>query len=122
MIVHVLDRAREAEIGPVVVAAAEPEIVTVVEAAGGRAVLTDPDHASGSDRIAEAVAAAGADALSVCNTIRAFAIDIEARRPRLGNRFGGPGGAAQQDTVKAVAGHIAGTAVVKGDLDQGLSP
>ncbi|MGQ9366721.1 3-deoxy-manno-octulosonate cytidylyltransferase [Azospirillum sp. ST 5-10] len=55
MIVHVWRRAMEAEIGPVVVAAAEPEIAHAVEAAGGRAVLTRPDHPSGSDRIFEAV-------------------------------------------------------------------
>jgi 3-deoxy-manno-octulosonate cytidylyltransferase (CMP-KDO synthetase) len=55
MIVHCWRRAREADIGPVVVAAAEPEIVAAVEAAGGRAVLTRPDHPSGSDRIFEAL-------------------------------------------------------------------
>lgn len=51
MVLHVLDRAREAAIGPVVVACAEPEIAAVVEAAGGRAVLTDPALPSGSDRV-----------------------------------------------------------------------
>ena len=55
MIVHVLRRAMEAAIGPVVVACAEPEIARAVEAAGGTAVLTRPDHPSGSDRIFEAV-------------------------------------------------------------------
>lgn len=55
MIVHVLERALEAEVGPVVVAAAEAEIVTAVEAAGGRAVITDPDLPSGSDRIHQAL-------------------------------------------------------------------
>ena len=56
MIVHVWRRAREADVGPVVVAADEGAIVEAVEAAGGRAILTRPDHASGSDRIAEALA------------------------------------------------------------------
>jgi len=55
MIVHVLRRALEAAIGPVVVACAEPEIARAVEAAGGTAVLTRPDHPSGSDRIFEAL-------------------------------------------------------------------
>lgn len=55
MIVQVWRRAMEADIGPVLVAAAEPEIVQAVESAGGRAVLTRPDHPSGSDRIFEAV-------------------------------------------------------------------
>jgi 3-deoxy-manno-octulosonate cytidylyltransferase (CMP-KDO synthetase) len=56
MIVHVWRRAREADIGPVVVAADDSLIVAAVEAAGGRAILTRADHASGSDRIAEALA------------------------------------------------------------------
>jgi 3-deoxy-manno-octulosonate cytidylyltransferase (CMP-KDO synthetase) len=56
MIVHVLRRAEEAEIGPVIVATDAREIAMAVEKAGGRAVLTRADHASGSDRIFEALA------------------------------------------------------------------
>jgi len=55
MIVHVWRRAKEADIGPVIVAAAEQKIVDAVTAAGGQAVLTDPNHRSGSDRAWEAV-------------------------------------------------------------------
>lgn len=55
MIVHVMDRAREADIGPVVIAAGDEEIVAAVRDAGGEAVLTDPAHPSGSDRIFEAL-------------------------------------------------------------------
>ena len=55
MIAHVLRRAQEAEIGPVVVATDAHEIAVAVEKAGGRAVLTRADHASGSDRIFEAL-------------------------------------------------------------------
>jgi len=55
MIVHVLRRAEEAELGPVVVATDSADIATAVEKTGGRAVLTSPDHASGSDRIFEAL-------------------------------------------------------------------
>lgn len=58
MIVHVMRRALEADIGPVVVAAAEEEIAAAVRDSGGRAVLTRPDHASGSDRIFEALGVA----------------------------------------------------------------
>ena len=55
MIVHVMRRAEEANLGPVVVACAETEIAEVVTQAGGTAILTDPNHASGSDRIFEAL-------------------------------------------------------------------
>lgn len=55
MIVHVLDRAREAGIGPVAVACGEPEIAEAVRAAGGTAVLTDPGLPSGSDRVRAAL-------------------------------------------------------------------
>lgn len=56
MIAHVLDRAREARIGPVVVACAEAEVADAVRAAGGIAVLTDPLLPSGSDRVHAALA------------------------------------------------------------------
>lgn len=55
MIVQVWHRAREAGLGPVVVAAAEAEIEEAVRRAGGEAVRTDPAHPSGSDRIFEAL-------------------------------------------------------------------
>jgi 3-deoxy-manno-octulosonate cytidylyltransferase (CMP-KDO synthetase) len=55
MIVQVWRRAREAGLGPVVVAAAEEEIAEAVRRAGGEAVRTDPAHPSGSDRIFEAL-------------------------------------------------------------------
>jgi len=55
MIVHVLRRAQEADVGPVVVACGEQEIADVIINAGGSAALTRPDHPSGSDRIWEAL-------------------------------------------------------------------
>jgi 3-deoxy-manno-octulosonate cytidylyltransferase (CMP-KDO synthetase) len=55
MIVHVLRRAEEAGVGPVLVATDSTEIAAAVEAAGGRAVMTRTDHVSGSDRIFEAL-------------------------------------------------------------------
>lgn len=51
MILHVLDRAREAGIGPVAVACGDPEIVEAVRADGAIAVLTDPSLPRGSDRV-----------------------------------------------------------------------
>ena len=53
MIVHVMRRAQEAAVGPVVVATDSDEIAAAVAAAGGRAVMTRADHPSGSDRIYE---------------------------------------------------------------------
>src|SRR5580698_3461558 len=56
MILHMLDRGREAGIGPVAVACGDPEIAAAVSEAGGRAVLTDPALPSGSDRVHAALA------------------------------------------------------------------
>ena len=61
MIVQVWRRAREADIGPVVVAADDARIVAAVREAGGEAVMTDPNHPSGSDRIFEALGRFDAD-------------------------------------------------------------
>lgn len=55
MIVHVMRRALEAKLGPVLVACDCEEIAEAVRAAGGEAVLTRADHPSGSDRIWEAI-------------------------------------------------------------------
>ncbi|WP_376098060.1 3-deoxy-manno-octulosonate cytidylyltransferase [Roseomonas sp. CCTCC AB2023176] len=54
MILHVLERAREAGIGPVAVAAGDAEIVAAVEAAGGTAVHVPDDVPSGTDRVERA--------------------------------------------------------------------
>jgi len=51
MIVHVMQRALAANVGPVVVACAETEIYEAVRAGGGTAVMTDPDLPSGTDRV-----------------------------------------------------------------------
>ena len=56
MIVHMLERGREADLGPVAVACGDAEIADAVRAAGGRAVLTDPALPSGSDRVFAALA------------------------------------------------------------------
>ena len=57
MVLHVLDRAREAGIGPVAVAAGDQAIVDAVRAAGGTAVLVAEDVPSGTDRVQRALAA-----------------------------------------------------------------
>ena len=61
LVVHVWRRAREARLGPVLVATDAPEIARAVEAAGGHAMMTRAEHASGSDRVFEAATAADPD-------------------------------------------------------------
>jgi 3-deoxy-manno-octulosonate cytidylyltransferase (CMP-KDO synthetase) len=67
MIVHVMERAAAAAIGPVVVATDSEAIFAAVSAAGGQAVMTRADHASGSDRIFEALGASGLRADIIVN-------------------------------------------------------
>lgn len=55
MIVQVMRRAIEAEVGPVFIATDSDEVFNVVKDHGGEAVMTREDHASGSDRIWEAL-------------------------------------------------------------------
>ena len=51
MILHVLERAHAAAIGPVAVAVCDADVHAVVRDAGGVAVMTDPGLPSGSDRV-----------------------------------------------------------------------
>ena len=53
MIIHVLNRAKESNVGEVFVATPDDEILQVVKENGGKAFLTKEDHQSGSDRIHE---------------------------------------------------------------------
>lgn len=55
MIVHVMERAKASNMGPVIVACSEQEVFSAVRSAGGTAVLTDPDLPSGTDRVRAAV-------------------------------------------------------------------
>ncbi|MGE7370242.1 3-deoxy-manno-octulosonate cytidylyltransferase [Neorhizobium sp. NPDC001467] len=57
MIVQVARRAREADVGRVVVAVDDQRVFDTVAAAGFEVVMTRGDHQSGSDRIFEAVQA-----------------------------------------------------------------
>jgi 3-deoxy-manno-octulosonate cytidylyltransferase (CMP-KDO synthetase) len=54
MIIHVLNRAKESQIGDVFVATPDDEIINIVKKNGGQAILTKSSHQSGSDRIYEA--------------------------------------------------------------------
>jgi 3-deoxy-manno-octulosonate cytidylyltransferase (CMP-KDO synthetase) len=55
MIVQVLHRALEADVGRAVVATDSNEVMEAVKTHGGDAVMTRADHVSGSDRIFEAL-------------------------------------------------------------------
>ncbi len=54
MISHVFKRAKEANIGEVVVATDDQEIISDVLKNGGKAILTSKNHKTGTDRIFEA--------------------------------------------------------------------
>ena len=54
MIVHVLNRAKESQVGEVFVATPDNEIIDIVKKNGGQAILTKSNHLSGSDRVYEA--------------------------------------------------------------------
>lgn len=55
MIVHVMERAKAAHLGEVVVATDSEAIAAAIEKAHGRAIMTSAEHQSGSDRIYEAL-------------------------------------------------------------------
>jgi 3-deoxy-manno-octulosonate cytidylyltransferase (CMP-KDO synthetase) len=55
MIVQVLRRALDADLGPVWIACDDPEVEAAVKEAGAQAVMTATSHPSGSDRIFEAL-------------------------------------------------------------------
>ena len=54
MIIHVLNRAKEAKVGEVFVATPDKEIFDLVKKSGEKAILTSDKHFSGSDRSYEA--------------------------------------------------------------------
>ena len=70
MIIQVLKRAEEADIGPAIVACAEEEIAAAVRGHGGIAILTHADHPSGSDRVFEAVETFDPDGLPMGSSRR----------------------------------------------------
>jgi dihydroorotate dehydrogenase (NAD+) catalytic subunit len=92
---------------------AEPtfELVRRVKAVAGRPVITKlSPNVTDIVGIARAAEEAGADAVSLVNTFLAMAIDVETRRPKLGNVFGGLSGPAIRPIalrmVYQVASHV----------------
>jgi dihydroorotate dehydrogenase (NAD+) catalytic subunit len=80
------------------------EITSAVKAASGQKILMVKLSPSVTDIsvIARAAVDGGANALSLINTLTAMVIDIESRRPVLGNRTGGLSGPA----IKPVAVYL----------------
>ena len=54
MIVHVMNKAKEAKVGEVFVATPDKEICEVVKKFGGQTIMTKNNHTTGSDRVYEA--------------------------------------------------------------------
>ena len=54
MVVHVLNRVKESQVGEVFVATPDHEIINIVKESGGQPILTKRNHPSGSDRVYEA--------------------------------------------------------------------
>ena len=54
MIIHVMNQAKQSEVGEVFVATPDVEIIDIVEKNGGKAILTNKNHKTGSDRVYEA--------------------------------------------------------------------
>jgi dihydroorotate dehydrogenase (NAD+) catalytic subunit len=70
-------------------------LVQRIKAVSRRPVITKlSPNVTNVVEIAKAAEAAGTDAISLVNTFLAMAIDIETRRPRLANTFGGLSGPA----------------------------
>jgi 3-deoxy-manno-octulosonate cytidylyltransferase (CMP-KDO synthetase) len=64
LVIHVLERVKEARLlADVIVATDDPRIQRVVEAHGGRAKMTSPDHRTGSDRIGSLLPEIDADVI-----------------------------------------------------------
>jgi dihydroorotate dehydrogenase (NAD+) catalytic subunit len=74
---------------------AAAEVTRAVRAATSLPVVVKlSPEAADLTGVAQAVADAGADAISLINTIRGMSIDVNTRRPRLGNIMGGLSGPA----------------------------
>jgi len=65
-------------------------------------------NTSDIDEVAIAVAKAGADAISLINTLKGMAIDIDKRQPLLGNVTGGLSGPAIKPVALAMVYEVAG--------------
>ena len=51
MIIHVMERAKESEIGDVIVATPDQKILDLIKQRSGKVILTSKEHSTGTDRI-----------------------------------------------------------------------
>ncbi len=71
------------------------DLVKRIKAAGRRPLITKlSPNVTSVVEIAQAAAEAGTDAVALVNTFLALAVDLETRRPKLGNVYGGLSGPA----------------------------
>jgi dihydroorotate dehydrogenase (NAD+) catalytic subunit len=71
------------------------DLVKRIKAAGRRPLITKlSPNVTSVVEIAQAAAEAGTDAVALVNTFLALAVDLETRRPKLGNIYGGLSGPA----------------------------
>ena len=84
------------------------EVVSAVRRATSKPVIAKlTPHASDVAKVAEAVREAGADAVSLINTLVGMAVDVETRRPKLGNVTGGLSGPAVRPVALALVWKVA---------------
>lgn len=117
MIVHVLNRAREAGFGApggsrVIVACDDTSIADAVQSHGGEAILTRADHPSGSDRVHEAL-----EAIDPEGRIRVV-INLQGDLPDIDASILWPLVAALSEGDAAIATPVAPASDAEIDLDQ----
>lgn len=89
------------------------EVLSAVRRATSKPVIAKlTPHASDVVKVAEAVREAGADAVSLINTLVGMAVDVETRRPKLGNVTGGLSGPAVRPVALALVWKVASTVQV----------
>ena len=65
MIIHAMERAKESEIGDVIIATPDKEILDLVEKNSGKAILTNKSHSTGTDRVYEALEKISDDTIDI---------------------------------------------------------
>ncbi len=93
--------------------ASAARVVEAVRAATGLPLLVKlTPNTADIVKVAEAVASAGADALTVINTLKGMAVDVNRRSPVLGNISGGLSGPAIKPVALFLVYQVAGAVAV----------